>query len=77
MNVWLCPIKQRSQQLIRRHNIFGAPRNASKIMEEVKIGNLLIIYLFDHRNCNSGNISVLYLSFIMKIETFGEETGIP
>lgn len=50
MNVWLCPIKRRSWQLIRRYNVFGAPNNAHKIMADVKIGDLLIIYLIRPAN---------------------------
>jgi EVE domain len=50
MNVWLCPIKKRSWQLIRRYNVFGAPKHAGKLMEEVKIGDSLIIYVLRPTN---------------------------
>lgn len=50
MTVWLCPVKRRSWQVIRHYNVFGAPKKAHKTMEEVKIGDLLIIYLLRPAN---------------------------
>lgn len=45
MNVWLCPIKPKSWRTIKRAKIFGAPRHASKIMHQVKPGDLLVFHV--------------------------------
>lgn len=50
MNVWLCPVKRKSWRLISRYNVFGAPRNARKIMKQVKAGDLLVFHILRPTN---------------------------
>ena len=45
MNVWLCPVKPRSWQIIKKFKVFGAPRRASRIMSKVKPNDLLIFHV--------------------------------
>lgn len=46
MNIWLCPVKPRSWRIIKSVKIFGAPRHASKILRQVRPGDLIVFPVF-------------------------------
>lgn len=45
VNVWLCPVKPKSWHAIKKFRVFGAPYSASKIMSQVKFGDLLVFHV--------------------------------
>jgi predicted RNA-binding protein len=44
MEAWLCPVKRRSWQLIKQERVFGAPAHTAKLMNQVRIGDILVIH---------------------------------
>lgn len=46
MNIWLCPVKAWGWRIIKRENLFGAPKKVQKIMREVRIGDYLVFHVF-------------------------------
>jgi hypothetical protein len=45
VNIWLCPVKPRSWQIVKKLKIFGMPRHASKVIEKVKSDDLLVFHV--------------------------------
>jgi len=41
MNNWLCPVKPASWKIIKKREVFGAPKHASNAMQQVQIGDNL------------------------------------
>jgi hypothetical protein len=45
MKVWLCPVKPRSWNIIRKKKVFGAPIRASEAMQLIRPGDLLAFHV--------------------------------
>lgn len=45
MNVWLCPVKPKSWRIIKKEKVFGVPRHASKIIQDLGPGDSLIFHV--------------------------------
>ncbi|MEM3765830.1 MAG: EVE domain-containing protein [Candidatus Bathyarchaeia archaeon] len=45
MNVWLCPVKPRNWRIIKNVKLFGAPKHAAKIMNQLQPGDLLLFHV--------------------------------
>jgi len=46
MNLWLCSVKPRSWRIMKEKNLFGVPPEGRQKLSEVKVGDLLAIYVF-------------------------------
>jgi predicted RNA-binding protein len=44
MNIWLCPVKPRSWQVIKNVKVFGVQRRAAKTINKVRLGDLLVFH---------------------------------
>jgi hypothetical protein len=45
MNVWLCPVKPKNWRIVQRTKVFGVPRHVSRIMDDVRPGDLLVFHV--------------------------------
>jgi hypothetical protein len=45
MNIWLCPVKPKNWRIIKKVKLFGAPKHAAKVMNQLQLGDLLIFHV--------------------------------
>jgi len=44
--IWLCPIKLRSWNIIKKRHVYGLPCGRKRKLENLGIGDLLVIYVY-------------------------------
>ena len=50
MKIWLCPVKKRSWDIIKRNEIFGVSSFGEKILRKTKPNDLLVFYILSPMN---------------------------
>ena len=45
MNIWFCPIKPRSWNIVKTFRVFGFPRRASKVVNEIRPNDSIVFHV--------------------------------
>ncbi len=73
MTSWICPVKCRSWSTVKKKGVFGAPKNAFKLMEEVNMGDILFFHILKPVNGIVGRAKVISKMYIDNENIWGKD----